>query len=67
MRFQVVTCVNGKYKVLDSQVDKFCTYSGRGLNPPKYEGESKCFYCTWNNFYSAKGFADRLETANKIK
>lgn len=64
-RFVVVTLENFEgYKVFDTQPDKFCSYSGKAFNPPRYEGESLCKYSVWGNWHAAFGFAQRLEYVN---
>lgn len=63
-RFQVSENANGKYIVIDTKEDKLCAYSGAAENPPKYAGECKCNFHEWNNYYSALGFANKLEAKN---
>lgn len=65
MRFHVIENTGNKYHILDTETDKLCAYSGSASQPPKYVGESKCFYHEWNNYHSAYGFAQKLEYINK--
>ena len=64
MKFEVIEQENGKYVILDTGANKLCSYSGKATNPPAYKGESKCKCYEWNNYHSAFGFAQRLESAS---
>ena len=52
-RFQVIVLANGRYGVVDTQVDRRVGFSYS--NPPMYKDEE------WGNYYAARGFAQKLE------
>ena len=55
-RFTVVENSNKKYMVLDNQEGSFVRF---GYNNPPLYGEQE-----WNNYYSARGFAQKLHAKN---
>lgn len=62
MRFEVVEMNGGKYKVMEVDTGSFVRFGYN--NPPLFETHEKPA-AVWNNYYSARGFADKLSHINR--
>lgn len=60
MRFEVITKETG-YKVRDIVTGKFVGYS---YGKPLYENEGHNLCFVWSNYYSARGFAQKMDAMN---